>query len=517
MGSVFLCLLLALISSFYLSKSSWPQKHPLIFLFSLSFMVVMPLWGEPEVILDASRYFMQAKQMELHGIGYFMREWGKEIWVWTDLPTVPFFYGIIFQQFGEQRLAVQLFNSFLFSFTVVTTYLIGKKLWNDQTGFWAGLFLLGIPYLPTQVPLLLVDVPAMFLFTFCVFSFLMALEKGGAWIGVASLFVFLALFAKYSIWPMLLIMPLITLVYFNKGSNAPLVRLAAVMLVAGILSGALFYLKHDVFLSQIKLLLSFQLPGLGRWRESFISTFFFQTHPFITAFAAYGVYLAVKRRDRRFLVAAWFLIFVLLFQVERIRYIIPLFPLFTLMASYGLGGIDDYRVRKFTGYAAVASSILILLFAYLPFLNGLSPANIQNAGRYLNGLECEGVEVYAMPQSHSMGSTAAAVPILDYFTDKKIVAAPVRQSRTEAPTKAPEERLKSSLRFTWGIDYRKFYEADGKYGNMALAVISSERFQKPPPELLGKRNSNEIPKEFALSSGIFRYKTFVVIFDGDCG
>ena len=72
-------------------------------LFIVSFAVSAMFWQEPEMIVDASRYFTQAKHLELYGFGYFFREWGNGINAWTDLPAIPFLYGVALCGFrGEQ-------------------------------------------------------------------------------------------------------------------------------------------------------------------------------------------------------------------------------------------------------------------------------------------------------------------------------------------------------------------------------------------------------------------------------
>ena len=60
----------------------------------------------------------------------------------------------------------------------------------------------------------------------------------------------------------------------------------------------------------------------------------------------------------------------------------PVFPMFALMASYGLEAVTHRELRKFLVYAAVSTSLVIALFAYLPFLQKMSPVNLRDAGRY---------------------------------------------------------------------------------------------------------------------------------------
>ena len=100
--------------------------------------------------MDASRYFTQAKHLDVYGIEYFLREWGRDINIWTGHAPHSFLYGLIFKLFGESRIYIQAFTTLLFSSTVVLTYNIGKTLWDETVGFYGGLLLLGIPYLFSQ-------------------------------------------------------------------------------------------------------------------------------------------------------------------------------------------------------------------------------------------------------------------------------------------------------------------------------------------------------------------------------
>lgn len=149
--------------------------------------------------LARSRYIVQAKYIELHGPGYFFKEWGQTVPAWTDMPLVPLVYGIVFHVFGETKLGIQVFTSLLFSGTVVLTYLIGRTLWNQNIGLSAGALLLGIPYLFTQVPLFMVDIATMFFLALAVFAIIKAVDNGyTAQCILASAAITLALLTKYS-------------------------------------------------------------------------------------------------------------------------------------------------------------------------------------------------------------------------------------------------------------------------------------------------------------------------------
>lgn len=506
---VFLILVPALLCAYALSGLRLAGPRAYAFLAALSFLSVLPLWQEPEAIIDASRYFLQAKFLGEYGVEYFLRQWGGVVHAWTDLPLVPFLYGLIFRWFGEERIYIQVFNTLLFALTCTLTFAVGKKLWDEQTGLHAGLLLMGIPYLLTQVPLLLVDVPTMFFLTLSMYAFLNAVEKGGApWAGASSISLVMALLSKYSAWLMLCVIPLTPFVFMAGDRKKMFATLATVLLTAGVLVGALVTVRFDLFSEQVTLLGTYQWPGLGRWQESYVSTFLFQSHPFLALLALLGIYRAVRAKDHRFLVAAWFAAFVFLLQIKRMRYILPLFPLFALMAAYGLNSLRDRGVRMFLCLSIVASSLVLAYSAYLPFLSGTSMANLQHAGRYLDTLECNAVEVYALPQTDSSGSTFASIPILDYHTSKAILSPQNWPARSE-----DEDARQSSLRFTWEARKPELYSTMDAASGCVLAVISSAALERVPDAYTGgKRNRFEVLKRFDLVSDIFKYQTFVTIF-----
>ena len=97
----FLVVLVAvLLFAWLLSRFSFYEKGKPVVLFVVSFVMAASFWSEPEVIVDAARYFTQAKHLKVYGAGYFAEQWGKAIFSWTDLPLIPFLYGVLFKFLG---------------------------------------------------------------------------------------------------------------------------------------------------------------------------------------------------------------------------------------------------------------------------------------------------------------------------------------------------------------------------------------------------------------------------------
>lgn len=506
MERILLFLALAVLLSFFVSQRLAIEKRPLLSLALLGGAAVLPLWSEPEVLLDSSRYFLQAKHLSQYGLTSFLSQWGQSVSAWTDMPLIPFCYGMLFKLFGETRTVIQCFNTVIFVLTMLVTFLIGRELWDETTGFYGAMLLLGIPYLLTQVPLMLVDIHTMFFITLAAFTFLKATRIGGPfWIPAAALALACAVLTKYSTLPMLAIFPLITLALLPEQGMAAVYRGAAAAAMAGGIAGLFLLQKLTVVQQQAAILRHYQWPALSLWQEGLASSFFFQTHPFISLLALFAVYRAFKKKDRLFLIPGSFLLLVLLLDMRRIRYMLPLLPLFTLMAAYGLGAIQDNRLKRFSACSIVASSAVVLFAAYLPFLQSTSMMNIKNAGLFLDTLDAEAIEVCAAPQELSAGNTVMAIPQLDLFTRKQLI---VRNWPAAAPKDLPPY---SPLRFSWEVQKPLFYSETGRTGPLPRLVIAGGSRTDHPCKETGADRPAEAGRHFALQTGIFRYKTLVTV------
>ncbi|MDF1577395.1 MAG: glycosyltransferase family 39 protein [Desulfobulbales bacterium] len=504
---VFIWLLAAVVFAGLISLRLPLEKFSSPVLFVLAVLMILPLWSEPELLLDSGRYFIQAKHLSEYGLSYFIREWGREIPAWTDLPLIPFLYGLIFKIAGETRVAIQCFNTILFGLTLVVTARIGEELWDKETGFYAGLLLLGMPYLLTQVPLMLVDIPVMFFLALALYVFLLAIARGGWWIGFSILTNVLALLGKYSIWPMLLVLPLSALVYWNREDRAVLNRAGVVLSFSAALLVVLITLNFELFQGQLDILLNYQRPALKLWQEGYWSTFFFQISPLVSFLAVWAAYRAYRTGDRYFLITAFFAVMVFGLQMKRIRYIIPLLPLLALMASFGLQAIREKQVRRFAGLIIISYSLIIVNVGYLPFFRTTGMMNIMQAGRFLDSLPGETVEVYALPQSKSGGNTVLAIPQLDLFTHKKMVSRQdwITEQARRQPSLAP-------LLFSWKIGRPSFYTPDPAEKSPPLVVIFDDSLASTENALGSVIGARSGMRQFVSESGVFRFKTNLFIF-----
>jgi hypothetical protein len=260
---------------------------------------------------------------------------------------------------------------------------------------------------------------------------------------------------------------------------------------------------------QIRLLLSYQRPGLSRWGESFLSTFFFQIHPLITLAAVYSVYEAWRRKDIRYLGVLWLVALVFFFRIRRIRYIIMVFPMLTLMASYGLQRIRQKEIIRFLSLSVAAMSIAVGVFAYLPFLRQNSSSNLANAGKYLDSLGITEAEVFTIPSENSFVNPAVAVPILDLFTKKHLI-----YNYIEKKPYATGELSHTPFRFSWEYKNPRYYTVTEKVGEdgSAIVLISDGTTDEVPEGLKQKLVGLSKKVSFDKTDNIYEYQAVITIY-----
>jgi hypothetical protein len=367
--------------------------------------------------------------------------------------------------------------------------------------------LLGIPYLLTQVPLMLVDVPTMCFLMLAVYTFLLAVRSGGAARTAFSVMaIVLTVLAKYSAWFMLTVLIVVMAVYARDRRS--LARGAAILLIAGTAAVCLLLLKFDVVSGQLALLRAYQGPGLARWGESFVSTFLFQLHPFITLFALLAFAVALVKRDARFAIVSWLVLLIVLFGVRRIRYTIPVFPMVALMAGYGLQAVKQDDLKRFIAYGIVSTSLVIAVFAYLPLAGRMSAVNLKHAGAYMNTLGVTSVEVITLPPKEPVINHAVSVPLLDLFTTKCI-----RYHYEPGALPLREELERSSLRFTWEYRNPAYYEDTPPVAERQVLVVIADATDNAMPGSLERNGSHyDRVRIFCVNDAIFKHTVGIGIY-----
>ncbi len=509
---MFTAMSVVLVFAVVLSRIKIPCQQNISIITLLSFLMLIPFWTLPESIIDNARYFSQAKYVSLYGIAYYVTNWGESIFAWTDLPLIPLLYGVAFKLFGETRTVIQVMSSLFFSGTVLVTYLIGKRLWSESHGLLAAIFLLGVPYLYSQVPLMLVDIPAMFFVTLAVYMTILAVNRDNLAItAAAALAIILAMLSKYSAWLFLSVIPFVLLSNDRLLWSKSIKQFSLLVGLVLVFFGVVFVYKYDVFIQQFHILFNYQLTALNGWKESNVSTFLFQVHPFVAIAALLSVPLAMKNRDKKYLVIGWMLMLVFLLEIERVRYLMIVFPMLALMAAYMVATLRSRKIRHFIGYGVALSSYVMALVIGQSFLRTTSANNIKLAGEYLNTTDVKTVNVIVLPQLRSIVNPELSIPALDYHTNKRIV---YKQLERPGQRVVPENAHISPVKFSWDYTMPAYYTGvSGDHeNNSAIALVYSHSRQLNSSELEITLSGYRLVKEFKSYSNIFKYKTLVNLY-----
>ncbi|MDF1615480.1 glycosyltransferase family 39 protein [Desulfurivibrio dismutans] len=476
----------------------------------MAFLACLLFFDVPEMIVDAARYFIQAKSFSTYGPLYFYREWGGEIFAWTDLPLMSMLYGLLFTIFGESRLAAQLLNALLFALTTLLIAQLGRDFWDEETGQAGALLFLGFPYLYSQTPLLLVDIGTMFFLLLALASLHRAMTRGGWYVPLTAVAVIGVLLVKYSAWLLLSGLLPVFLCSLGPEPRRAIIRAALALTPALLLVAVFFWGQREVMAEQIALLLEFQRPALSQgWREGLISTFFFQTHPLLTAALLYSGYRAIRQRDRRYAALSWLVILVLVvLELRRIRYSIPILPLLALLAGYGLRDLADPGLRRHLLVVIAGSSLLLAGGAFKPFLNSTGDRNLLEAGRFLDTLPRQPIGVVVLSEHDPVLDPRVTLPLLDLFTNQKVVYLP-----PATPPPQPPGVTESPLRFSWEMHLPEFYlPAPAAPPPETVVVIKGSPTARIPPETIMMLDGYHHLQQFSADSGIFQYRPLVLIY-----
>lgn len=434
-------------------------------------LAALPFLSAPEPVIDAGRYFLQAKNVAQNGPLFFWQEWGTGVFAWTDLPLVPFVHGLWLAAWGERRIVSQLLSVLFFAGLVMLTSLFGAELWRKKTGERAGWLLLASPWLIFLAPALLVDIPAAFFLVGALLFTLRFLKKGGLPAAFpAVFFLSMALLTKYSLWLYLpvLLAAMVAGRPTRDGRPKTCGRALVVFLPALVLPLFFCFTHKESVVAQLRLLTSFQAAALAGWDEGFWSAFLFQLHPLVLLMAAGACVSAIRTREKAFSVCLAAILLVLFLPTNRLRYLAPLLPLVCLAAARGLEIIiAPDRVRRFAVQGAVATSLCVAFVAYVPFACGTAFMNITEAGRLLDKLPTEGGRLLVRNHTALVGPRAL-VPLVDMATAKTLCLEP-----DEGKVTGPASVCTSPLRFSWEMDLGGLYRRCGPNDTaLPLLVVS---------------------------------------------
>ncbi len=347
------------------------EKHLLLILcgFTLCIGVIYAhyqrLWP-----YDEENSFKAATILATEGVRPFFAQYAKIDWLgrWHP-PLTPVLYGFALRLFGVKLFVMRLVTLALAMMTVIITYLIGRQLYDRETGLMGAFLLLSFPLFLRQGTVAMTDVPVTFFFALTMLLVFYLVQKPRYWLAVVTgLCLGAGFLTKYT---MVFIGPvLLSYLVVNAQFRRALLYLTVVGLVAGIVMvGWLFYAYQLGVLAhqQTNIVTEFEpayflttLDGL-KWLVDSIMT------KFTSALGVYNLppiavglwYLARQRRQADLLILLWSSIIsiILIFTLPDHRYFMPTFPAIALIMAQGLK-----RLSSVTEATTEATVVLALLY-----------------------------------------------------------------------------------------------------------------------------------------------------------
>jgi 4-amino-4-deoxy-L-arabinose transferase-like glycosyltransferase len=163
-------------------------------------------WG------DEGRSFRVAQTLAAEGLeaSYLDSGWLRN----RHPPLMPLVYGLTVNLVGANLFSMRLVSVVFMAATLVVTYLIGRKLYDRDTGFLAPLFLLSFPLVIRLGASAMMDMQVAFFFSLALLLVLYLPKKPSFWLSaLIGLVIGLGLLTKYMMF--LIFVVLLTYVIFN--------------------------------------------------------------------------------------------------------------------------------------------------------------------------------------------------------------------------------------------------------------------------------------------------------------
>jgi 4-amino-4-deoxy-L-arabinose transferase-like glycosyltransferase len=320
--------------------------------------------SQQRVLTDEQNVFNASRIVTEQGVVPFFANYGSIPWLgYQHPPLIPMVYGLAMRVFGLHLFVLRCLSLAASIATVVLTYLLGRDLYDRETGFLAATLLLSFLYFLRMGTAALTDMPVTFLFTLSLYSTFRLCRTPMYRLSLAAgAFIGLGLLAKYTmalIYPVLLSYLAISSTF--RRLKLHLVTLALVSL--GLLAIWLVYIYYSgVLAAQSKTLSSYAgfvtTTSRGKWwMLEMVST------RLTSALGFYNLpllllgswHLLQRRHQSDLLVLLWIAtVFpILILTTPDARYFMPTFPALAMAAAGG--------VRRF---CEAAEKLVLLALLY---------------------------------------------------------------------------------------------------------------------------------------------------------
>lgn len=298
---------------------------------------------------DEENSFKAATILATQGVGAFFAQYAKIDWLgrWHP-PLTPVLYGFALRLLGTNLLVMRLVTLVLAVATTIITYLIGRQLYDRETGLIGAFFLLSFPLFLRQGTVAMTDIPVTFFFALTMLLVFYLVQKPTYWLAVgAGLCLGAGFLTKYT---MVFIGPvLLSYLAVNAQFRRAILYLMVVGLVAGIvMAGWLFYASQLNVLShqQTNIVTEFEpayflvtLDGIKWLIDSILTKFTSALGVYNLPLIAVGfLALVQRRRQADLLILLWTTVvsIILVFTLPDHRYFMPTFPAIALILAHGL-------------------------------------------------------------------------------------------------------------------------------------------------------------------------------------
>ena len=290
------------------------------------------------------------------GIRALFENYDRRPWLGKQHPPlVPILYGLGMRLLGTSQFAGRTITAVFALGTGWLTYLIGRRLFDRQTAFLAGLLLFSFPLVFRLGAAAMVETPLTFFFTLTVLLTLRLAERPSVWrlllVGSA---IGAGLLSKYT---MLFALPLVFGIIAVRGSWKQAVRYFGAMALIGtlLLGGWLIFANQiEVLQQQFTTIMSY--AGLVLTNEYGRRVLFeTMTNRLPSALGVYnlpllavgGLYVLKRRRSVEWVLLFWILSvwLPLSLTLPDHRYFLPSFPAVALVAALGLQQVSKGMAR----------------------------------------------------------------------------------------------------------------------------------------------------------------------------
>ena len=329
------------------------NKKILIYIFILSLSIrIISVYLTPIKWWDETVYANLGYDLKTNPFDYsFNRTWSDKNLDWPKAgyraPLLPYSLSLFYLVFGDSNVLISLFIPIVGSLGILFLFLLVEKMYDKKTALYSSIFLMFLPIHEIISGRILTDVFVTTLITLSFLFFWLGFENNKPKFKIACGFTSgISILARYSA----ILLPLIFFVYLlikNRNLKFLTGKYTILSIVVFILIlSPLFWYGYKTYGAPIG---AFEhaskaityYGGTQPWYFYFINSWSFSI---LTIVSLFGLFVILKKRNSKLknsnmLILLWLFLFLLLsiyFPHKEDRFILPLTPALTTVATIGL-------------------------------------------------------------------------------------------------------------------------------------------------------------------------------------